>query len=196
MTAASPMSWRPDAVQHEIKDLPDDVLVFLLGSRYCDTDRLSDFAWSQFAQYAAGLGPRPGDLRFRAQPYRLQLPERRLAAHRPWRLHRPDRCLPRLRASGDHALPLHEHPGPLLHGLSRRHRRPARARPDGLQRLVRGLSERTLVHVRRPPQSATDRPDPDGRRPRRHRRRPVDQLRPIAGSRASRWSPTRCRSPS
>ena len=26
-----------DAVQHDIKDLPDDVLVFLLGSRYCDT---------------------------------------------------------------------------------------------------------------------------------------------------------------
>ena len=38
-----------DAVQHEIKDLPDDVLVFLLGSRYCDTDRLSNFAWTQFA---------------------------------------------------------------------------------------------------------------------------------------------------
>jgi transglutaminase-like putative cysteine protease len=38
----------PDAVQHNIKDLPDDVLVYLLGSRYCDTDRLGDFAWSQF----------------------------------------------------------------------------------------------------------------------------------------------------
>lgn len=24
-----------DAIQHNIKDLPDDVLVFLLGSRYC-----------------------------------------------------------------------------------------------------------------------------------------------------------------
>ena len=34
-----------NAIQHEIKDLPDDVLVFLLGSRYCDTDRLGDFAW-------------------------------------------------------------------------------------------------------------------------------------------------------
>ena len=44
----------PDAVQHEIKDLPDDILVFLLGSRYCDTDRLSDFAWSQFAHTPLG----------------------------------------------------------------------------------------------------------------------------------------------
>jgi transglutaminase-like putative cysteine protease len=37
------------AIQHDIKDLPDDVLVFLLGSRYCDTDRLGDFAWAQFS---------------------------------------------------------------------------------------------------------------------------------------------------
>ena len=38
----------PDAPQHAVEDLPDDVLVFLLGSRYCETDRLSDTAWSLF----------------------------------------------------------------------------------------------------------------------------------------------------
>ena len=43
-----------DAVQHDIKDLPDEVLVFLLGSRYCDTDRLGDFAWSTFGQTPPG----------------------------------------------------------------------------------------------------------------------------------------------
>jgi transglutaminase-like putative cysteine protease len=43
-----------DAVQHEIKDLPDDVLVYLLGSRYCDTDRLGDFAWASFGQIPPG----------------------------------------------------------------------------------------------------------------------------------------------
>ena len=37
-----------DAKQHEIMDLPDDVLLFLLGSRYCDTDRLADFAGALF----------------------------------------------------------------------------------------------------------------------------------------------------
>ena len=42
------------AVQHEIKDLPDDVLVYLLGSRYCDTDRLADFAWGQFSYTQPG----------------------------------------------------------------------------------------------------------------------------------------------
>jgi transglutaminase-like putative cysteine protease len=44
----------PDARQHDIRELPDDVLVFLLGSRYCDTDRLSDFAWSQFGGTTPG----------------------------------------------------------------------------------------------------------------------------------------------
>jgi len=45
-----------DAIQHNIKDLPDDVLVFLLGSRYCETDRLADFAWSTFAKAPLGWG--------------------------------------------------------------------------------------------------------------------------------------------
>ncbi|MCF3641045.1 transglutaminase family protein [Rhizobium sp. TRM95111] len=43
-----------DAVQHPINDLPDEVLVFLLGSRYCDTDRLADFAWTRFSQVPLG----------------------------------------------------------------------------------------------------------------------------------------------
>jgi transglutaminase-like putative cysteine protease len=43
-----------DALQHEIKDLPDEVLVFLLGSRYCETDRLGDFAWAQFGSTPRG----------------------------------------------------------------------------------------------------------------------------------------------
>lgn len=43
-----------DALQHAIDDLPDDVLVYLLGSRYCDTDRLTDFAWKTFFKTAPG----------------------------------------------------------------------------------------------------------------------------------------------
>jgi transglutaminase-like putative cysteine protease len=38
----------PTAKQHDIDTLPDDVLLFLLGSRYCETDRLSEFAWKTF----------------------------------------------------------------------------------------------------------------------------------------------------
>ena len=34
--------------------LPEDVLPFLLGSRYCETDRLSQTAWDLFGQVAPG----------------------------------------------------------------------------------------------------------------------------------------------
>ena len=43
-----------DAMQHDIRDLPDDVLVYLLGSRYCETDRLSNIAWKLFGNTPLG----------------------------------------------------------------------------------------------------------------------------------------------
>lgn len=49
-----PDTVAPDAPQQDVRDLPDDVLVFLLGSRYCDTDRLSDIAWAEFGDTAPG----------------------------------------------------------------------------------------------------------------------------------------------
>lgn len=39
---------RPDAKQQAVQDLPFEILVYLLGSRYCDTDLLSEQAWSLF----------------------------------------------------------------------------------------------------------------------------------------------------
>jgi transglutaminase-like putative cysteine protease len=42
------------AEQHAVEDLPDDVLVFLLGSRYCDTQKLQPIAWSLFGDEAPG----------------------------------------------------------------------------------------------------------------------------------------------
>lgn len=42
------------AIQHDVQDLPSDTLVYLLGSRYCETDRLSDTAWSLFGQTTPG----------------------------------------------------------------------------------------------------------------------------------------------
>jgi transglutaminase-like putative cysteine protease len=44
----------PDAVQHSVEDLPEETLVFLLGSRYCDTDLLSATAWQLFASTPPG----------------------------------------------------------------------------------------------------------------------------------------------
>jgi transglutaminase-like putative cysteine protease len=37
-----------------IASLPDDTLMFLLGSRYCETDRLSQTAWDLFGTIAPG----------------------------------------------------------------------------------------------------------------------------------------------
>jgi transglutaminase-like putative cysteine protease len=44
----------PDTPQHAVEELPAETLVFLLGSRYCETDRLSDTAWTLFGQTPLG----------------------------------------------------------------------------------------------------------------------------------------------
>ena len=43
-----------DAPQHRVQDLPEETLLFLLGSRYCETDRLSDIAWNLFGHLPEG----------------------------------------------------------------------------------------------------------------------------------------------
>jgi transglutaminase-like putative cysteine protease len=53
-------SGLPDAVdqlattQCAVEDLPTETLVYLLGSRYCETDRLTETAWALFGQTAPG----------------------------------------------------------------------------------------------------------------------------------------------
>jgi transglutaminase-like putative cysteine protease len=46
----------PQAQQIPVPDLPEETLVFLLGSRYCETDRLSETAWKLFGQTPTGWG--------------------------------------------------------------------------------------------------------------------------------------------
>jgi transglutaminase-like putative cysteine protease len=43
-----------EARQHPVETLPEDVLVYLLGSRYCDTDVLTELAWKQFGSSPLG----------------------------------------------------------------------------------------------------------------------------------------------
>ena len=52
-------SGRPDEVgwaagQATVQDLPEDTLLYLLGSRYCETDLLSETAWRLFSGTAPG----------------------------------------------------------------------------------------------------------------------------------------------
>jgi transglutaminase-like putative cysteine protease len=44
----------PGAWQHPVQDLPEETLVFLLGSRYCETDLLSQTAWNTFGETQPG----------------------------------------------------------------------------------------------------------------------------------------------
>jgi transglutaminase-like putative cysteine protease len=39
----------PDNYQSQVEYLPDDCMQFLLGSRYCETDLLSNMAWAMFS---------------------------------------------------------------------------------------------------------------------------------------------------
>jgi transglutaminase-like putative cysteine protease len=49
-----PDRQNPAAIQHDVSDLPSDVLMYLVGSRYCDTDLLSNIAWGLFGHVPAG----------------------------------------------------------------------------------------------------------------------------------------------
>jgi transglutaminase-like putative cysteine protease len=54
-------SGQPDVVatgakQIPVQELPAELLVYLLGSRYCDTDHLSEMAWLLFGQAPEGWG--------------------------------------------------------------------------------------------------------------------------------------------
>ncbi|QYK42638.1 MAG: transglutaminase family protein [Paracoccaceae bacterium] len=49
-----PDAHLPDARETPIADLPDETLIYLLGSRYCETDRLSQTAWNLFGNLPPG----------------------------------------------------------------------------------------------------------------------------------------------
>jgi transglutaminase-like putative cysteine protease len=52
--AGSPDPIALDALQHQVQDLPAETLLFLLPSRYCETDSLSDEAWRRFGKTPLG----------------------------------------------------------------------------------------------------------------------------------------------
>jgi hypothetical protein len=171
-------SGRPDRVdlaaeQHAVADLPHDALVYLLGSRYCETDLLMDKAWELF-----GATP-PGWRRVQAICDFVH-------AHIRFNYQHADATRGASRGYAEqrgvcrdfaHLAVTFCHSGALLHRLSRRHRRAAGSGADGFQRLVRGLRRRPLAHLRRAPQHAAHRPRSDRARPRRRRRGDQHHLR-------------------
>jgi transglutaminase-like putative cysteine protease len=52
--SGQPDRHHPGAEQHEIYDLPDEALQFLIASRYCEVDRMLDIAWQLFGSTPKG----------------------------------------------------------------------------------------------------------------------------------------------
>jgi len=54
MDSGRPDDVAPDAKQQAVGDLPHEALMFLVGSRYCEVDKLNDVAWSLFGKTPEG----------------------------------------------------------------------------------------------------------------------------------------------
>jgi transglutaminase-like putative cysteine protease len=52
--SGAPDTLAPYATQTPVEFLPESTLVYLLGSRYCETDQLSDIAWQHFGNGPTG----------------------------------------------------------------------------------------------------------------------------------------------
>ena len=138
----------PDVRTTPIADLPDDVLLFLVSSRYCDSDKLADFAWSRFGDLSGGARVVQAICDFVHAKIRFSYPDAS-----------PTRCASDSMHEGVGVCRDFAHLAIALcrrmnipARYSRRPRRSDRHQSDGFQRLVRGLSRRALVHERRAPQ--------------------------------------------
>jgi transglutaminase-like putative cysteine protease len=49
-----PDTLSPEAGQVPVEHMPEEALVYLLGSRYCETELLSEFAWQRFGNGPTG----------------------------------------------------------------------------------------------------------------------------------------------
>jgi transglutaminase-like putative cysteine protease len=174
-----PDAMAPQAQQHALEVLPVDVLIYLLGSRYCETDRFSNTAWELFGQVPKGWPLVQAICDYVHDRIKFGY-EHASPTKTAWDAHTERRGV--CRDFAHLAITLcrcMNVPARYWHRLSRRHRRAARSRADGFFRLVRSLSRQPLVHVRCAPQHAAHRTHPDGARARRHRRRDRDLIRSV-----------------
>jgi hypothetical protein len=155
----------PDATQAAVQDLPFETLVYLLGSRYCDTDLLSEEAWRLFETTQPGWARVQAICDFVHSTVSFDYMQASATRTASANAGRAEGCLPGLRPSRDCLVPLHEHPGPLLHRVSERVRRTRAPRPGRFRGLDGGLARRPLVGFRSAQQLKTHGTDPDRPRP-------------------------------
>ena len=142
----------PTAQQVPIDQLPDDCLLYLMASRYCETDKLTDVAWSLFGTHPAGLGAGAAICSFvhNHVTFGYQHAHHMKSAHDVYE-QRTGVCrdfahlaLTFCRCMGIPARYCTGYMGDI--GI------PPDPAADGFLRLVRGLSVRPVVHLRCPPQ--------------------------------------------
>ena len=63
----------PSAFQHAVEDLPPETWSSCSGSRYCETDRLSEVAWSLFQKWAPGWSRVQTIYELRPSPHCIRL---------------------------------------------------------------------------------------------------------------------------
>ena len=145
----NPDPQAPSAEQHAIAELPNDVLTFLMASRYCDSDNLVKDAWALFGQSPEGWLRVEAITQFVHDHVTFGYQFGRANKTASGGFSRKDRRLPRFCALVDRALPRHEHSGALCQRLSWRHWSSVFRRGRFLC-LVRSVSGRALVYIRCP----------------------------------------------
>ena len=183
------------AGQFLVQDLPDETLVFLLGSRYCETERLSDTAWSLFGSATPGM-PRVQAILDYTHSHMTFGYEFARSDKTAWDAYQERRGVCRdfahLAVTFCRCMNI---PARYCTGYLGDIGVPLSGFADGFQRLVRrlfGRAEwRAVVHLRRAAQRAPHRPraaGPAGGTPRTWRSPRISARR---GWRSSRWSRTR-----
>ena len=133
----NPTAQVPNAYQHSVQELPNDVLLFLLASRYCEVDsELRDTAWSLFGTLPAGWPLVQAVCTFTHRHIRFDYMQARANRTALAVFSRAHRSLPRLHAPGHHILQVLEHTGAVLHRVPRRYQGAGGGVSHGFQRLV------------------------------------------------------------
>ena len=122
-----------------ISRLPLRILPFLLPSRFCESDRLAQFAKQEFGKLLARPRPCRRDLRLDLFPHRVSLAQQRHHLRRAGNVDRAYRGLPRFRALGYCVCRGYRHPGAVRELLY----------------AVRGSSRRISMRCSRPISAAT-----------------------------------------
>ncbi|MEY9985169.1 transglutaminase-like putative cysteine protease [Bradyrhizobium yuanmingense] len=145
----------PSATQHAVEDLPAETIVYLLGSRYCETDHLSDVAWKLFEKVSPGWARVQAICDFVHNHIEFGYEHAHATKTARDVFNERKGVCRDFAHPGRYVLSLHEHSRQILHRLSRRHRHASPLRPWGLRGMVRSLYRRALVHIRstqqRPP---------------------------------------------